>query len=267
IGEFAVYEVTVDVNTAGNTVQPQLPGPFNNQTTAEGLGITSNLPTDDLSNDINPFPNGGTVPDPVASDPNSNAEANEPAENIVTPAVLGSDLRIVKRITQVTRGTTVLFANETGQFNDQAGDNNDNLLFNRSAGALPLGIVDTPTALESGDVVEYTAYFFNAGVATAENIQLCDVIRIPSILNAGTSELAGPNPLPNLALFGPSALLSEEAPLAPLAPFCEDIAGTGNFPSGSIPESGGGVVLDGSGGNLNLAPDEIAAFRFSIRVP
>ncbi|MEA5462455.1 hypothetical protein [Leptothoe sp. PORK10 BA2] len=274
VGEFAVYEITVDVNTAGNNVAPNLPGPFDNQTTTDGIGVISGEPTSDLSNDINPFPSDSTTPDPVASDPNGNLEANEPEENIETPVLLGADLRIVKRITRVTRAGTNLALPGINDFTNQPGTEDDDTLANLAGNSLPLGLFEVDNPLQSGDVVEYTVYFFNAGVAQAANVEICDELQVPSVLQPASLELASPQLLStlgtNLTFAAGSPLLFPQAPLASLVESCPSFPGT--FPSGTPTGglgvgAGGGVVAGGPNLGLNVDASEVGAFRFTVTIP
>ncbi|MEO1179880.1 MAG: hypothetical protein AAFX51_03300, partial [Cyanobacteria bacterium J06636_28] len=274
VGEFAVYEIVVDVNTAGSTVSTQLPGPFDNQTTTTGLGVISGELTDDISNDINPFPDNSTTPDPVASDPNGNVEANEPDENIPTPAFLGADLQVVKRITRVIRGGSDLPIAGINEFTNQPGTTDDDTLASLSGNSLPLGVFDVDTPLQSGDVVEYTIYFFNGGVAQAANIEICDELQVPSVLQPGSLELASPVALSalgtNLTFAAGSPLLFPQAPLAALVESCPSFPGT--FPSGTPTGglgvgAGGGVIAGGPNLGLNVEASQVGAFRFTVTIP
>ncbi|MEL7507993.1 MAG: hypothetical protein AAFN42_11735 [Cyanobacteria bacterium J06554_1] len=274
VGEFAVYEIVVDVNTAGSTVSTQLPGPFDNQTTTTGLGVISGELTDDISNDINPFPDNSTTPDPVASDPNGNVEANEPDENIPTPAFLGADLQVVKRITRVIRGGSDLPIAGINEFTNQPGTTDDDTLASLSGNSLPLGVFDVDTPLQSGDMVEYTIYFFNGGVAQAANIEICDELQVPSVLQPGSLELASPVALSalgtNLTFAAGSPLLFPQAPLAALVESCPSFPGT--FPSGTPTGglgvgAGGGVIAGGPNLGLNVEASQVGAFRFTVTIP
>ena len=274
VGEFAVYEIVVDVNTAGSTVSTQLPGPFDNQTTTTGIGVISGELTDDISNDINPFPDNPTTPDPVASDPNGNLEANEPDENIATPAFLGADLQVVKRITRVIRGGSDLPIAGLNDFTNQPGTTDDDTLASLSGNSLPLGVFDVDTPLQSGDVVEYTIYFFNGGVAQAANVAICDELQVPSVLQPGSLELASPVALSalgtNLTFAAGSPLLFPQAPLAALVESCPSFPGT--FPSGTPTGglgvgAGGGVIAGGPNLGLNVEASQVGAFRFTVTIP
>ncbi|NEQ53443.1 MAG: DUF11 domain-containing protein, partial [Leptolyngbya sp. SIO3F4] len=276
VGEFAVYEIEVDVNTAGTNVAPRLPGPFNNQTMAEGDGVISQLSTEDFSNDINPFPNGGTTPDPTASDPNGNLEADEPDENIPTPLTLGADLKVVKRITRVIRGGIDLPVAGIDSFNDQSGTDDDNTLASLSGNSLPLGVSEGPNQLQSGDIIEYTIYFFNQGIGQAANVEICDELQVPSILQPGSLTLASPTALSQLgnnldnSFVANGSLLFPQAPLATLAASCLSFPGT--FPAGTPAGglgvgAGGGVIAGGENLGLNVDANEVGAVRFNVTIP
>ncbi|MBT9314624.1 hypothetical protein [Leptothoe spongobia] len=274
VDEFAVYEIVVDVNTAGTNVVPRLPGPFDNQTTTTGIGITSGETTSDFSNDINPFPNGGTTPDPTTSDPNGNLEANEPGENTPTPALLGADLTVVKRITRVIRGGVDLPVAGIDNFNNEPATNDDDTLANLSGNSLPLGVFIGPDQLQSGDLIEYTIYFFNSGVATATNVEICDELQVPSVLQPNSLTLASPTALSqlgtNLTFAADGSLLFPQAPLATLAESC--LSFPGSFPAGTPTGglgvgAGGGVIAGGANLGLNVNTGEVGAVRFTVAIP
>ena len=263
VGASAVIPITVTVDTT----QPDFPdntgNGFNNQATTSAVGATSNTPTNDLSdNDTTPDPDGDGNP-------------NEVGENDPTPVTFGPDLRLFKRITAVTRNGSPLAINGIGSFNDDndPDNNDDTLLRDSSGGTIPLGIVGTDTPLQSGDVVEYTIYFWNAGLEPVQNLELCDELQAPSILIPGSLTLATPTALVasgTTLTFNPDPLLSARAPLSALADSC--ISAPGTFPSGTPAGglgvgAGGGVVVGGATSNLNVAPNEVGAFRFEIRLP
>ncbi|MEO0456017.1 MAG: hypothetical protein AAF152_05455 [Cyanobacteria bacterium P01_A01_bin.114] len=271
VGAASTFQITVDVNIASNTLPNPLPGPFENQAEAVGTGTDSGTETTDLSNDATAVPPGQ---DPI--DPNDNGVANEDGENVPTPVFLGANIRLTKRITQVLRNGQPLFVPQINQFNDQGSDTTDNALQTLSNNALPLGLFSAPSLLQTGDIVEYTVYFFNDGTTPVQNIELCDVLRVPNVLQADSLLLALPNTTPPTdGSFAASPLIEARAPLAPLAPSCEDVAGTGNFPPGPsdriIPGAGGGVVVgasdNGAPSGLDLDANEIGAFRFQVIIP
>jgi len=265
IGESATLQLTVDVDQTSNTLPSPLPGPFENQVEADGIGEFTSTPVDDLSND-------GTQ---AAIDPNGNANANEPDENIPTPVLFVGDLQLVKRITNVFRNGAPLSAAAIGGdpsavINGPGADDDD--LIAASGGQLPVGLLSVPTNLLSGDQVEYTIYFFNDGALAVNDVQLCDELEPPSIFVPGSLELSAPVALPGpLGAFGASGLLDTRNPLAPLEPSC--INAPGAFPTGPPGPTdttigvgaGGGVILGGTG--FTVDSNNVGALRFRITLP
>ena len=253
---------------------PALPGPYDNQISATATDANGNETSDlsdsgtdvDADGDGEPNEDNGSPADPDNPD-------NDGNENTPTRVRFSPDVRLVKRITRVTRNGTDLAIPNIGSFNDQAGDSDDNTLAALSGNSLPVGLADISQAVQSGDVIEYTIYFFNAGFGTAENLELCDELQPPSVLQPASLELAQPTALSpggttlNFSNIGP---LSPRAPLSPLEPSC--LSAPGEFPSG-IPAgglgagAGGGVVVGGPNSGLNVDAGEAGAFRFDIQLP
>ncbi|MEM6253219.1 MAG: hypothetical protein AAF821_09875 [Cyanobacteria bacterium P01_D01_bin.156] len=267
-GASATIPITITVDSN----QPDFPDDtdgdgFNNQATTSGIGTTSQTQVDDASDN-------GTDPDP-----DGDGNPNEVGENDPTPVFLGPDLRLIKRITDVTRNGNSLNIPNIDGFNDDGDTANgsDTLLNDRSGGTLPVGVTDVELNLQSGDRVEYTIYFWNAGVGTAENVEICDELQVPSVLDRSSLELAGPIALSTAGTvlddsdFGPDSQLSARQPQSPLADSC--ISAPGEFPA-DIPArrsedggAGGGVVLGGPNSNFDVESNQVGAFRFFITIP
>ncbi|MEM1238564.1 MAG: hypothetical protein AAGI45_01865 [Cyanobacteria bacterium P01_H01_bin.26] len=272
IGATSTFQLVVDVNAGSPNLTPALPGPYDNQIEANATDAAGN-PTSDLSDsgtDVDPDGDGDPNED-GPEDPDN--PANDGSENTPTRVRFSPDLRLVKRITRVTRGGADVAIANIGSFNDQAGDTNDNTLATLSGNSLPLGLANITDELQSGDIVEYTVYFFNAGLGTAENLEFCDELQPPSVLQPTSLTLAQPTALSaagttlNFSNIGP---LSPRAPLSTLEPSC--ISAPGSFPSG-IPAgglgvgAGGGVVVGGPTSGLNIDANSVGAFRFEIQIP
>ena len=89
---------------------------------------------------------------------------------------LPPNLRLVKRITNITRGGVSLSGVDFGAVVDDPDDDDDNAAgFSQIplVGLLSLG-ADTP--LQSGDEIEYTIYFLSDGQGPAQDVQFCDPI-------------------------------------------------------------------------------------------
>ena len=272
IGATSTFQLVVDVDAGSPNLTPALPGPYDNQIEANATDAAGN-PTSDLSDsgtDVDPDGDGDPNED-GPEDPDN--PANDGSENTPTRVRFSPDVRLVKRITRVTRGGADVAIANINSFNDQAGDTNDNTLATLSGNSLPLGLSNITDELQSGDIVEYTVYFFNAGLGTAENLEFCDELQPPSVLQPTSLTLAQPTALSaggttlNFSNIGP---LSPRAPLSALEPSC--ISAPGSFPSG-IPAgglgvgAGGGVVVGGPASGLNIDASSVGAFRFEIQIP
>jgi uncharacterized repeat protein (TIGR01451 family) len=94
------------------------------------------------------------------------------------------NLRLVKRITSVTRGGALLSGVNFNEGQDNPNDPEDTAAGwsqlppnERSPSGIPRGIVNLDnTAVNSGDEVEYTVYFLSDGGADATAVNVCDLI-------------------------------------------------------------------------------------------
>lgn len=166
-------------------------------------------------------------------DPDSTPGNNNPNEDDQTTASLGApNLRLVKRITAVTRGgVPIAFTNLI----DNPADENDNAP--GWAQFPPVGVTSVPEPLLSGDQVEYTVYFLSDGFEPALNVNLCDQIpaSVSLVENSNQVQLGTVPALPGGVLL---------SPLAPLPPgnSCRDQAnpnGTAIFDLGTLPSTPG----------------------------
>jgi uncharacterized repeat protein (TIGR01451 family) len=149
-------------------------GVFNN--TAIATGNAGTIPVRDTSTDgTNPDPNGNSKPD----DPGEDAPTPVTLPNIPPPPPPGeANLRLVKRITAVTRGGTPLSGVNFGTLtNDPADPGDDASGWSQFP---PVGMIQlgAGTPLQSGDEVEYTIYFLSDGSLPAREINFCDPISL-----------------------------------------------------------------------------------------
>ncbi|WP_414623961.1 SdrD B-like domain-containing protein [Calothrix sp. CCY 0018] len=86
-----------------------------------------------------------------------------------------TNLRLVKRITNVLRGNTPISGVAFNQFEDDSNDEDDNRL-NSSPQSSPVGITRLETPVVSGDIVEYTIYFLSEGGEALQNVRVCDLV-------------------------------------------------------------------------------------------
>ncbi|RZM76689.1 hypothetical protein [Leptolyngbya iicbica] len=263
-----VISVRADLGSGG-------PGPLNdgvviaqNTATASGLPSGPGVPpgqqriTDDSQN-------GGNVDPDGDGNPGNN---NQPTP-IQFPATT-SDLVLVKRITNIFRGGSALSVPGINNFNDQAADPNDAPFNSALGGGNQLaGIFELPNgfALEPNDEAEYTVYFWNSRAGQISQLQLCDELQPPSVLNTGAPfQIAPVGALgtPNFSAAG--NLLEGRSPGAPLDGFCPSAPVVPNFPVGPPGPTGGLGVGAGGGvvaGPFNVPSNQFGAIRFRVRIP
>ncbi|MEM8502441.1 MAG: hypothetical protein AAF716_04735 [Cyanobacteria bacterium P01_D01_bin.1] len=181
------------------------------------------------------------------------------------PFTSAGSLVVVKRITAIARnGVNTPI---TGFF-DQPNDSFDNLLFDETNGALPVGLVEEQTALSPGDEVEYTIYVYNPTFLTLRNAVLCDPLRRPNILQAESIEYSEPGAVPenDAALaFESDASGFARSPMSPADAACLPLLDGDQFISGPVvggERTGGGVVSE----SFSLAPNNVAAIRFRVTI-
>ncbi|MGK7925983.1 MAG: hypothetical protein AB4290_12190 [Spirulina sp.] len=104
----------------------------------------------------------------------------------IFPAIAGSfmiseggaigNLRIVKRITNITRNGSPIAGVDFSSFVDDPGTSNDNA--NGWSNLTPIGIYELPsnTPLTSGDEVEYTIYLLSDGDVAVADANICDPV-------------------------------------------------------------------------------------------
>lgn len=230
-----------------------------------------------------PLPPGsppGTPPNPVTDisqdgtqvDPDNDGNPN----NNNTPTTVfvntGPSLSLVKRITNVFRGGAPVLVAGLTQFNDQAGFIEDNALNTALGGGNSLsGIFELPAGftLQSNDEVEYTIYFWNNGGSAISQLEVCDALQPPSVLNTAAGfELSAVRTLTIPIFFDAGSFVEGRSPGAPLDQSC--IAAPGTFPFGPPGPTGGLGVGAGGGvvaGPFDVPPNQFGAIRFRVRIP
>ncbi len=131
-----------------------------------------------LPNDVTQVVNQGTVfgngfP-PTLTDDITTPVVGDGTVVPVTP--LQANLRLVKRITNVTRNGVPLEGINFSRFVDNPIDPNDNV--SGWSQLSPVGVyqLGLQNPLESGDEVEYTVYLLSDGTETVNNVKFCDLI-------------------------------------------------------------------------------------------
>jgi uncharacterized repeat protein (TIGR01451 family) len=246
IGESKTIELVVTI-TPGNN-----PGPYDNQAVATGQSPAG--PTTDTSTD-------GLDPDPDGDGDPTNNSGSTPLD-LSNPPGTGPRLRLVKRITNATRGGVPISGiNFNSVVNDPSNANDNVSAWSQLPGGL-LGIprLGSETPLQSSDEVEYTIYFLSDGSQAVQTVRICDPIPagttfIPNSFGSGSGILLYQNSAQTLQT---NALDTDQgtfaSPLTPVAPPCPDA----NNPNGS-------VLLE-LGDIPNTAPTNVGFVRFRVKI-
>ncbi|MGD1862739.1 MAG: hypothetical protein ACFB0E_22565 [Leptolyngbyaceae cyanobacterium] len=212
---------------------------------------------------------GGNVDPDNDGNPGNN---NDPTA-IQFPST-ATDLVLVKRITNIFRGGVAQAVPGITSFNDQPGDTNDNdTLLNAALGGGDqlAGIFQLPAGfeLQPNDEVEYTVFLWNNSVGTITQLNICDELQAPSVLNTAVGfELAAVGPLGTPTFGGAGSTVQGRSPGAPLESFCPSTPGS--FPLGPPGPTGGLGVGAGGGvvaGPFTVPTNQFGAFRFRVRLP
>lgn len=215
----------------------------------------------------------------------SNIIDYEASACILQDVVTSGNLLLVKRITAVTPvGSSEQRFND---FENQQGDTFDDEMQTATDGAFPFGIIQPNNPLSPGDLVEYTVYIYNNSSEAISNLELCDPLNLPNILQADSIEVVPPNSDLSLAFSDFDDVIGARSPQRPIelsgidrscSESIELIDGnTDNFPSADSGVvgpggQGGGVVVDfdevagDSEEGVSLGSGQIAAVRFVVEV-
>jgi uncharacterized repeat protein (TIGR01451 family) len=125
--------------------------------------------------------------------PDPDNDGNPTNNNDQTPLNVGPDLRLVKRITNVTRSGVPISGIDFQSFVDNLNDRNDNVSgWSQLPGGVLTGVfrIGSDALLQTGDEVEYTVYFLSDGTQLVTDAKICDPIPekttfIPDSFQAG----------------------------------------------------------------------------------
>jgi fimbrial isopeptide formation D2 family protein/uncharacterized repeat protein (TIGR01451 family) len=169
-------------------------------------------------------------------------------------------LRLVKRITSVTRGGVPVSGINFSTFVDDPADDNDNAPGWSQLSPVGVFRLGSEVSLQSGDEVEYTIYFLSDGAQNSRNIKFCDLIP------AGTTfipDSLGPGIGIRLRQGGTQSDQTNASdtdqgifysPLTPVTAPCSD------------PKNPNGAVFLQLGNIPNAAPNNGGFVRFRVRI-
>jgi uncharacterized repeat protein (TIGR01451 family) len=232
IGETKTLDLVVTL-TPGNTRRT-----YENQ--VEGTADSPSGRVRDLSQ-------AGINPDP---DNDGNPTNNDQP----TPLIVGPNLRLAKRITNVTRnGVPIGDVNFLTFVDDLTSDQDNAAGWTQLPGGVLAGQIRVQPTLQSGDIVEYTVYFLSDGGQPVTNVKFCDPIPAGTTFVAEAAGTSGP------IVFNQAGTSSSRGtffpPLTPApSPPCPDI----NNPNGSVLVEAGDIP--------NTAPNNVGFVRFRVRI-
>ena len=171
VGETKVLELVVII-TPGNQTRTY-------ENLVQGTAQSPSGPVSDQSQ-------AGINPDP-------DNDGNPTNNNDQTPLDVGPNLRLVKRITNVTRSGVPISGIDFQSFVDNPNDLNDNVSgWSQLPGGVLTGVfrIASDALLQTGDEVEYTVYYLSDGTQSVTDAKVCDPIPekttfIPDSFQAG----------------------------------------------------------------------------------
>lgn len=220
-------------------------------------------------NTIEPVTNTAQVTDSEQIDPNSTPNNNEPEEDDQDSRTIGASvdvplLRIVKRITAITRDGVPLSGVDFDRFVDNPDDPDDNVPgWSALPQGSPIGIFElgSETPLQSGDEVEYTIYFIADGPIAANDIRVCDPIPAGTTYISESISLTLP---PAGLLNQPQTDAAGDDAGAFVGPL--DVSPPFSAPPCPDPNNANGAVFSELGTIPNTSPDNVGFIRFRVRL-
>ncbi len=269
------YNGTTDPNLTNPTVRGAL-GAGGGQVIVKFRAVVTASAGTQISNQSSALSNGAVSPSlsdalqnpgdlPQVLDDGINqgnlADTGDDDPTLLTPVGAGpSSLRLVKRITNVTRGGIPLSGIDFSSYIDDPADPNDNAQIWSQLSPVGVARIGSEFPLQSGDEVEYTVYFISDGGSPATDIKICDAIPTGTTFFADSfgsgrgillNQAGTDVPLTNASDADKGTFFS---PLNPVTAPCTDT----NNPNGSVFLQLGNVP--------NTSPNNVGFVRFRVRI-
>lgn len=271
----ANYNGTSDTNLTNPTTRGQL-GAGGGKVIIKFRAVVTASAGTQVSNQASALSNGAVSPSltdalqnpgdlPQVLDDGIN-QGNLPATGdddptLLTPVGAGpSSLRLVKRITNVTRGGVPISGIDFSSYVDDPADPNDNAQIWSQFSPVGVSRVGSEFPLQSGDEVEYTIYFISDGGSPATDIKVCDAIPAGTTFFADSFGSGSGILLNQAGTDIPQTNTSDAdkgtffSPLNPVTAPCADT----NNPNGSVFLQLGNVP--------NTSPNNVGFIRFRVRI-
>jgi uncharacterized repeat protein (TIGR01451 family) len=210
-------------------------------------------------------PTGRTVRDLSQNgiNPDPDSDRNPTNNDVPTPLVIGPNLRLVKRITNITRGGAPVSGVDFTSFTPDPGDDDDDVSgWSNLPGGVLSGVYNlgSNNALQTGDEVEYTVYYLSDGTQSVSDVKICDPIPEKTTF------------IPDSFQLGQGILLNQQATNTSLTNASDTDRGTFfsrltpvTSPCPNTNNSNGSVFVDV--GNLTTtAPNNVGFIRFRVKI-
>ncbi|MEW6499046.1 MAG: hypothetical protein AB1589_42145, partial [Cyanobacteriota bacterium] len=214
----------------------------------DGPAVTpgNSLPPLTLNVNVTAPPGNYTNQAVVSTDGDSDLTNNTAVDQTQVVTSRDPNLRLVKRITNVTRNGVPLAGVDFNRFVDDPDDADDTAT--GWSQLTPVGVyqIGIDNSLESSDVVEYTVYFLSDGGTPVNNVNFCDLIPTGTTFVPGSLQVVNGN-TPIQGNF-----------LSPLAP-----------PPGnacSNPANPNGAVIANLGTISNIDGNNVGFVRFRVTI-
>lgn len=206
----------------------------------------NSLPDLTLNVNVTAPPGNYTNQAVVSTDGDSDLTNNTAVDETQVITAADPNLRLVKRITNVTRNGVPLAGVDFNRFVDDPADADDTA--SGWSQLTPVGVyqIGIDNSLESSDEVEYTVYFLSDGGAPVNNVNFCDLIPSGTTFVPGSLQVVNGN-TPIQGNF-----------LSPLAP-----------PPGnacSNPANPNGAVIANFGNISNVEGNNFGFVRFRVTI-
>jgi uncharacterized repeat protein (TIGR01451 family) len=210
-------------------------------------------------------PTGQTVRDLSQNgiNPDPDSDRNPTNNDVPTPLVIGPNLRLVKRITNITRGGAPVSGVDFTSFTPDPGDDDDDVSgWSNLPGGVLSGVYNlgSNNALQTGDEVEYTVYYLSDGTQSVSDVKICDPIPDKTTF------------IPDSFQLGQGILLNQQATNTSLTNASDTDRGTFfsrltpvTSPCPNTNNANGSVLVDV--GNLTTtAPNNVGFIRFRVKI-
>lgn len=183
---------------------------------------------------------------------------------VVGPGAEPARLRLVKRITNITRGGVPIGGINFNEFvSDPNTEDDDAAGWSQLPGGAPVGVfnLESEASLQSGDEVEYTIYFLSDGSQNSRAIRLCDPIPTGTAYSAGSISLTLPT-------AGLSNQTQTDTPGDDRGSFIPSLNVSPPFGAPPCPDASNptGAVFVDLGDIPNTAPNNVGFVRFRVRI-